>query len=93
MIGVDVQADPGVLEARIEAANDELAALLIVDDRRGAERVLGDLCELVWQYRAAVVRGRRHAGPGLRAPDRGASREAAPLVRILPSPGPRRVGL
>jgi hypothetical protein len=95
MIDGEVQADHSRLEARIAAANDELAALLVVDDRHGAEQVLDELCELAWQHRAAVVRGRRHAGPGLRVPDRGAGagREAAPRARILPSLSSHQAGL
>jgi hypothetical protein len=35
--------------------------------------VLDGLRELAWRHRAAVVRGRRHAGPGLRAVPRRAA--------------------
>jgi hypothetical protein len=95
MIDIDVRADHGHLEARIGATHDELAALLVAGDCRAAEEVLDELCELTWQHRAAMVRGRRHAGPGLRVPDRGAGvgRESAPLARILPSLSSHQAGL
>jgi hypothetical protein len=39
--------------------------------------VLDGLRELTWHRRAAEVRGRRHAGPGLRSLARRAGREGA----------------
>jgi hypothetical protein len=64
------------LASQIETANDELAGLIIAGDRHAAAGVLEGLRELAWHRRAAEVRGRRHAGPGLRSVARRAGREA-----------------
>jgi hypothetical protein len=55
------------LASQIDIATNELAALLIAGDRHAASRVLGGLRVLAWHRRAAVLRGRRHGGPGRRA--------------------------
>jgi hypothetical protein len=69
--------DHSDLSPQIEAANDELASLVIAGDRHAAAWVLEGLRELAWHQRAAEVRGRRHVGPGLRSVARRAGREGA----------------
>jgi hypothetical protein len=69
--------EPYDLEPQIEATNDELAALLIAGDHHAAAWMLEGLRELVWQQRAAEVRGRRHTGPRLRSVARRAGLEDA----------------
>jgi hypothetical protein len=59
------------LEVDIERVSAELVSLLRAGDRPAAERLIDELRELAWQRRAAVIRGRRHCGPGLRASDEG----------------------
>jgi hypothetical protein len=65
------------LEAQIEAANDNLATLVNTGDRHAAAWVLEGLRELTWRRRAVKLRGRRHAGPGLRSLVRRAGHEGA----------------
>jgi hypothetical protein len=67
--------EPYDLESQIEAANDELATLLIAGDRHAAAWVLEGLRALAWHQRAAELRVRRHVGPGLRSVPRRAGRE------------------
>ena len=51
---------------RLEHQTDDLAALLIGGDHPTAERAVDALRELAWRRRAAEIRARRHAGPGVR---------------------------
>jgi hypothetical protein len=65
------------LASQIDGAHDELADLLIAGDLHAAAGVLEGLRVLVWYQRAAEIRGRRHAGPGLRSLPRPAGRGGA----------------
>ena len=52
---------------QLEHQTDALAALLVAGDHPAAERALDALRELAWHRRAAEIRARRHAGPGMHA--------------------------
>ena len=51
----------------VEFQTDALTTLLAPGEFRAADRALDALRELAWHRRAAMLRARRHAGPGTRA--------------------------
>ena len=55
----------------LERQTATLAALLVAGEFHAAEVAVDSVRELAWRRRAAVVRARRHVGPGVRGAGHG----------------------